>query len=289
MIRPNIYMNRSVDIVRYCFQSGVQHNLASPCTFLTFNLYKVYSVTVEESFYSPSSTPPLEALSLKTDLERVEYLQDAMIAYATNGIAENSEYQQLRKHLLQDDSLRQLLPKWVRSYRSLDAFWHYISFKFPTYLERKTFIKDGFLPVRNYLRTEPRIWERVKQESPKGTKTVHDSLSYNPEGALTLAVINLENACRKVLLHKEAEGQESFGLYALFQEALKALELDQAYIEDSYEALLQALSETVSALDLLNDDLNAGKQMNATQTALAVELATSVTNFLNQSLQDRRN
>lgn len=88
---------------------------------------------------------------LSTDLEKVSYLQNMLVAHATGGAAESSEYEVLRHELLNNFSIANKLPSWLKIHRNLDSFWGFIQPKFATYRERRAFLAEEFAPVLNYL------------------------------------------------------------------------------------------------------------------------------------------
>jgi predicted nucleotide-binding protein len=88
---------------------------------------------------------------LNNDFERVSYLANLLIARATGLSADSYEFEQLRRELLSNNELLQLLPQWLKLHRNLDSFWGFIKAKFKTYAERRTFISEQFTPVLDHL------------------------------------------------------------------------------------------------------------------------------------------
>lgn len=232
--------------------------------------------------------------SLHSDLERAEYLQNMLIEYATNGLAENENYKALRDYFYSDPTTRALLPKWVRRFRNLYVFWEYIRFKFPTYAERKKYIQSEFSLLNGYLNAKPVLSEQKEKVTELKDDKIHTAWSkalneaeYNPEGAVTLAIIMLENSCQNILERKGIINSSHFGLYGIYQETVKSLNLLRiASGDDSRQAILAGMSELVSGLDLLNDDITKAKQQNIEpeQARLIVNIAGSIaTNLLEMS------
>jgi len=227
---------------------------------------------------------------LANDESRVLYLQNLLIEYATNGLAENSDYRALRDYFYADPTTRALLPKFVRRFKNLYVFWEYIRFKFPTYLERKKFIVEEFSLLYNYITAKPHLAERKDVDKLKDDK-VHGAWSkalteaeHNPEGAITLAIILLENSCQNILERKGITDSSHYGLYGIYQETIKALNLLRNAGDDyPKRAILAGMSELVSGLDLLNDEISAGKNndLSPEQARLMVNIAGSIaTNLL---------
>lgn len=88
---------------------------------------------------------------LDNDFEKVGYLQNMLIAHATGGAADQSEYEQLRHELLSNPAVAEILPSWLRIHRNLDSFWGFIQPKFATYRERRAFLAEEFEPVLNFI------------------------------------------------------------------------------------------------------------------------------------------
>ncbi len=227
---------------------------------------------------------------MASDENRVLYLQNMLIEYATNGLAENKNYKALRDYFYADPTTRALLPKFVRRFKNLYIFWEYIRFKFPTYLERKKFIVEEFSLLYQYLASKPILAEQKNVNELKDDK-VHGAWSkalteaeYNPEGAITLAIIFLENSCQNILERKGIVDSSHYGLYGIYQETIKSLNLVRKASEDyPKQAILAGMSELVSGLDLLNDEISAGNYNNISpeHARLMVNIAGSIaTNLL---------
>ena len=74
-------------------------------------------------------------------------LEDA----ATGGSTDSGTYVLLRGDFMQHDELQPFLPRFVRSYRNLSAFWGWIKYEAGTYAERRKIISEGFTPLMDHL------------------------------------------------------------------------------------------------------------------------------------------
>ena len=74
-------------------------------------------------------------------------LQNLLVARATGGGATESDYQELRRALLNVPDVQEQIPDFLRQNRSLDHFWAFIKSKFSTYEERRRFIWEAFNPL----------------------------------------------------------------------------------------------------------------------------------------------
>jgi len=88
---------------------------------------------------------------LENDFDKVSYLANLLTARATGLYAENSEFEFLRRELVQNSNISSMLPIWLKHHRNLDSFWGYIKEKFGTYAERRTYISEQFTPLLDLL------------------------------------------------------------------------------------------------------------------------------------------
>lgn len=88
---------------------------------------------------------------LETDFDKVSYLANLLTARATGLAADSNEFEILRRELLSNSDLAQILPQWLRQHRNLDTFWGFIKQKFETYAERRTYISEQFTPALDLL------------------------------------------------------------------------------------------------------------------------------------------
>lgn len=83
--------------------------------------------------------------------EKVEKLKTMLVERATGGVqADDYEFSSLRQELIAS-SVRDMLPKFILSNRTLGEFWNYLQPKFPSYKERREFLKNEFAPLLNSL------------------------------------------------------------------------------------------------------------------------------------------
>lgn len=94
------------------------------------------------------------AVEAHTSLIRVETFKNVLMSYATGGHVEDHEYIELRRQLITDSRVKDRLPRFVFSCRSLGEFWPFIKEKFSTYAERRKFIRDEFDELLTTLETQ---------------------------------------------------------------------------------------------------------------------------------------
>jgi hypothetical protein len=79
--------------------------------------------------------------------EKIEMLQNMLIAHATGGSGEDKQYQVLRKEISNHSVLKDLAPRFLRTCRTLDEFWQFIKYEYGTYAERRKFLWESFRPL----------------------------------------------------------------------------------------------------------------------------------------------
>jgi hypothetical protein len=89
------------------------------------------------------------ALTLdKSALEKIEALQNIMIASITGGDRNNAEYKQIRDELFAVPGLKEALPRFVRTCGDLTQLWHFIKGQdgLASYASRRDYIWNAFRP-----------------------------------------------------------------------------------------------------------------------------------------------
>ncbi|SRR5579883_83830 len=90
------------------------------------------------------------ALTLeKTVLEKIETLQNIMLASVTGGARDETEYRQIREELFRVPGLKEALPRFVRTCGDLSQLWHFIKTQenLGSYARRREFIWNAFRPL----------------------------------------------------------------------------------------------------------------------------------------------
>jgi hypothetical protein len=90
------------------------------------------------------------ALTLdKSVLEKIEALQNLMLASVTGGARDEAGYQQIRDQLFRLPGLKEALPRFVRTCGDLSQFWHFIKTQndLPSYAKRREHIWNAFRPL----------------------------------------------------------------------------------------------------------------------------------------------
>ena len=167
--------------------------------------------------------------------EQLSILEGLMISRATGGTPNDAAYRSLRQHLLADPALADLLPRFVRTHRDLDAFWSFIRAEDRSYEGRRRIIRAAFGPAMDYAEGRSRApadaaaSDVLRSFDAEGVHTVWEKAlarrTADPEGAITIARTLLETVTKRIL----DEMGESYGdkedLPKLYGRAAAALDL----------------------------------------------------------------
>jgi hypothetical protein len=92
-----------------------------------------------------------------TDLqEKIESFQNLLVDIATSGnrSEEEDNFKQLRNYLIGNNEIKNNLPDFVKTNRTVAQFWQFIKGKFSSYAERRTFIWHEFAKTLDYVETK---------------------------------------------------------------------------------------------------------------------------------------
>jgi hypothetical protein len=227
------------------------------------------------------------------------YLQTLLISRATGKEADDNEYQELRRYLIDNPNSKTLLPSWVRTNRNLSQFWDFMQPKFRSYAERRVFIKSEFAPLLEFLETgsktpiDQNVSEGLKHFNVENVHIVWEKAlnrrQSDPEGAITAARTLLETVCKHIL-DEQSIGYEDkkIDLPQLYHLVSTELSLSPSqYTEEVFKQILGSCSTIVNGLSTLRNRLGdahgQGKKPvrpAARHAELAVNLAGSVALFL---------
>lgn len=95
----------------------------------------------------------------KSVLEKIEALQNMMLASVTGGARDDAEYRQIRDQLFCIPGLREALPRIVRTCGDLSQLWHFIKSQegLATYASRREYIWNAFRPLLSGVEDEAGI------------------------------------------------------------------------------------------------------------------------------------
>jgi hypothetical protein len=99
----------------------------------------------------------------KSVLEKLEALQNIMIASVTGGARDEVEYRQIREELFRVLGLKEALPRFVRTCGDLSQLWHFIKTqeKLGSYASRREYIWNALRPLLAGVDDDARIEREV--------------------------------------------------------------------------------------------------------------------------------
>jgi hypothetical protein len=238
--------------------------------------------------------------------EYVLELQTIYLAQATGQGADPDRYKALRQHLVDEERIRRRLPVFVRPCRDLGAFWSFIQPKFPSYAERRAYIRGEFHALLDDLEhdmpaadrevtdilgrvttdTVREVWERAQARRAD-----------DPDGAITLARTLLETVCKhiiKVSGGSYEDTDELPRLYRLTSEALRIAPSDDT--NDAFRRIFGGCTSIVESLGTIRNRMgdahgrgDGAARPEARHARLAVNLAGAMATFLVETWEAAQN
>jgi len=234
----------------------------------------------------------------KDIIQKVEILQNLLVEFATGGSGDEDTYDRLRKELSVHPLIKDRLPDFLTTQRTLKQFWPFIKAKFSAYADRRQYLWAEFGKVLTFLESshtspaEAVVSARLEElnqsyihfEWDKALKRKTD----DPEGAITSARTLVETICKYILDQSKTtydEGLELPKLYKLTAQQLNlAPEQHQVAI---FKQILGGCQTVVEGLGALRNKLSDAHGKSATQVKpsprhaeLAVNLAGAMAVFL---------
>lgn len=240
-----------------------------------------------------------------TTKEKAEALQVMLIARATGSFPEEDEYRRLRSDLILENSIKALLPGFVRACRDLGQFWGYIK-KFTTYADRRQHVWESFAPLLNQLEegllhpSDSVITDALSRldldQVQKNWQRSLDRRIGDPEAAITAARTLLESTCKHILTDLNEDFQDDWDLPKLYKSVAKLLNLapDQ-HTEQIFKQVLGGCQTVVEGLGAMRNKLGDahGKAPKPVKPSprhaqLSVNLAGAMATFLVETWQVRK-
>lgn len=231
-------------------------------------------------------------------LDQTEAFQRLLIAQATGGSEDEAEFIRLRQMLLSNPALDALIPRFVRTSRSLAQFWQFIKFKYPTYAERRQFIWDEFRPLLEVLERGPLspadqlVTEKLEKFDASHVQAAWSKAlerrASDPEGAITSARTLIESVCKHILDSSGITYDDAADLPKLYKLTAETLNLAPSqHTEAVFKQILGGCTAVVEGLGSLRNRLSDahGKGKVASRPAprhaeLAVNLSGALATYL---------
>lgn len=232
-------------------------------------------------------------------LERVKLMERELMSCATGQVANNDLYETLRTEFMRSEEIRALLPGFVKTYRTLGAFWPYIKNETGTYQGRRQFISGAFTPLIDHL--------EIGSSAPgdliasavlatfdaEGVNVVWQKAlsrrTSDPEGAITIARTLLETTCKRILDESSETYKNDEDLPKLYSMTARVLNLapDQ-HTEEPIRAILGSGMNLVNGIGTLRNRMSdshgrGGKvpvRPAPRHASLTVNLAGAMATFL---------
>jgi hypothetical protein len=241
-----------------------------------------------------------------TLLQKVDALQEALVASATSDEGDTSVYAPLRQELMAIPTVKELLPDYVTRYRHLGQFWTFIKAEFATYADRRRFIWDSFAPlvahleeVRDYpsdaaitlgLSRLDANHVRILWQKALGRREA------DPDGAITASRTLVESVCKLILDERRVTYDDDAKLPALYARVASTLNLAPSqHSEKVFRQILGGCQSVVEGLGAARNRLgdSHGQGKRAVRPAprhaeLAVNLAGAMSLFLVSTWEARR-
>lgn len=240
-------------------------------------------------------------------VERASMLEGLLVSRATGGDADNRIYEYLRREFMADGALKNLLPKFVRTCRNLDAFWPFIKREASRYAERRQIIGDAFTPLMDHLEGlngapgDQDVSATLETFDGDGVHAVWtkalDRRTTDPEGAITAARTLLETVTKRILDEMGETYSDKDDLPKLYARAAKTLNLaPNQHTEEPIKAILGGATSLVNGLGTLrnrmSDSHGRGGRIpvrpSPRHATLAVNTAGAIATFLVETYLERQ-
>jgi hypothetical protein len=243
----------------------------------------------------------------KNDYEKAEYLYQILVNRSTNGDANNEDYKTLRQYFLNREDTKIKVPDWVRKNRDLAEFWQFIKNRIEGYAPRRSFLKEEFGPLLDYLengKVEPHI-----DSVDEGLKILNSDYigqtwtkalqrkDTDPDGAITISRTLMESVLKHILDELKVPYSKDVDLHEIYK--LVSIELNlspEQHNEKVFKQILGGCTGIVSGLGILRNDMGdahgKGKkiyQPSERHAELAVNIAGTMCLFILKTFEHTRN
>ena len=236
--------------------------------------------------------------SIQQLLEELESLKNILVARATGEGGDEAEYQRLRHRLTTHALVKEKLPRFVRTCRTLGEFWPVIKEQDGTYAGRRRYLAEQFDTVLTFLEQqaatpgdEPINQMLNKVDAPHVAAAWQKALerrASDPTGAITSARTLIETVCKHILDEQKVIYSDSDDLPKLYRLTADSLNLSPSqHTEQLFRQILggcQTVVEGLGAMRNRHSDAHgtgkAGVRPAPRHAELAVNLAGTMATFL---------
>lgn len=232
----------------------------------------------------------------------VKLLHDVLVAVSTGKSYDDAEmisnYQTSRKVLIQNRSISNLIPDFVKKYRELPAFWGYIKNKPGGYADRRRYLGEVFAPLFDYLDKNEdavpidSIMANATDITSEYVREIWDKAierrETDPEGAITAARTLLEATCKYILDKQSSQYDDGSDLTQLYKTTARTLNLAPSqHTEQQFKQILGGAESVVNGLSSLRNKISDAHAIGAVRArpsgrhaTLCVNMAGTMSEFL---------
>jgi hypothetical protein len=196
-------------------------------------------------------------------LEQARMLENILVAACEGDRTSNKLYIQLRGLLLDEPSLKSLLPSFVRTSRDLNHFWSYIKGLSGQWEPRRVRVRDAMTPLIGYLEgvnstpVDPIVSDVLQNFDADGVHKVWtkalERRHTDPEGAITSARTLLETVFKRVLDETQTVYEDKDELPALYKALATKLNIAPSqHTEEIFKRILGGATSVVEGLGSLS-------------------------------------
>lgn len=198
------------------------------------------------------------------------------------------------------------IPKFIKTCRSLDQFWQFIKYEFPSYAERRNYIWNEFHPLLDILERGGLV--PSDEFVSKGVKKINaahvqaawlkslDRRSSDPEGAITSARTLIETVCKHILDDMGIKYDDTVDLPKLYKKTADILNLAPSqHTAEVFKQILGGCTAIIEGLGTLRNRLSDahGKGKMGIKPAprhaeLAVNLSGALASYLLATWEARK-
>lgn len=237
---------------------------------------------------------------------KVETLQNLLLDRATGKYADENLYHTLRTDLCQNSILKNKLPDFLFTNRTLPQFWQFIKSKYGNYADRRQFLWESFSVTLNHIETfqtspvaqvaTAKLSRPDQQHINNEWKKALARKQDDPEGAITTSRTLIETVCKYILDELNVDYDESVDLPKLYKFTAQNLNLaPEQHNEEIFKQILRGCQTVVDGLGALRNKLSDshGKKKSTIRPGgrhaeLAVNLAGSMATFLLDTFEARK-
>ncbi|MCZ8518903.1 abortive infection family protein [Paenibacillus caseinilyticus] len=213
--------------------------------------------------------------------------------------ASNIEYKTIREKLIKNPRLKDKLPRYIHTCRTLDEIWGYFKPLAGTYQQRRTIIQDSFQPLLSFIEqnsntpldeiisdglTQNNAHQFIRENWDKALERREE----DPEGAITIARTLLEQTLKFILDQEGVIYTDKEDLPALYKKTQTVLNLSpDGHTEQIFKQILGGCASVVQGLGSLRNKFGDAHghgikyyKPSKRHAQLAVNIAGSLADFL---------